>query len=196
MRISGLLLLTLFFFMESRANFFRNYQIEDGLSHNSVWSVMQDRKGFMWFGTADGLNRFDGKSFKVFRKKQGDSTSIGSNFIHHVKEDGQGRLLIGTKQGLYLFDADSERFRRIVLDEDNTSISYIHEDPDGNIWLACYGHGLYQLDRNLKVKKHYQQKGQGQDIPVNFIWTMVQDYNGIIWLGSDGAGLVRFDPAA
>ena len=101
------LLLSLF---SAHAYHFRSYQVEDGLSHNSVWAVMQDSKGFMWFGTNDGLNRFDGKKIKVYRKIQGDSLSIGNNFIHCLKEDSRGRFLIGTKQGLYLFDEKLEKF--------------------------------------------------------------------------------------
>ena len=66
---------------------FRNYQVDDGLSHNSVWYVMQDSDGFMWFGTNDGLNRFDGKNFKVYKHNPNDSTSIGHNFIHCIRED-------------------------------------------------------------------------------------------------------------
>ena len=62
------------------ASLFRKYQVEDGLSHNSVWTVMQDKRGFMWFGTVDGLNKFDGINFKVYKKQQEDSLSIGNNF--------------------------------------------------------------------------------------------------------------------
>ena len=68
---------------------FRNYQVDDGLSHNSVWYVMQDSDGFMWFGTNDGLNRFDGKHFKVYKHNPNDSTSIGHNFIHCIQEDSK-----------------------------------------------------------------------------------------------------------
>lgn len=198
MKRCGLLLLFFFFFYSyAQGYLFRNYQMEDGLSHNSVWAVMQDRKGFMWFGTAEGLNRFDGKTFKIYKKQHKDSLSIGSNFIHNLKEDSQGRLLVGTKQGLYLFDTNREIFRHIKLNNDrvdNTSISHIMEDPDGNIWLACYGQGIYMLSPDLKVKKHYRNRNGANEIPSNFIWTMVQDYNGVIWLGSDGKGLIRFDP--
>ena len=93
-------LLLLFVFsvlLPINVSYFRSYQVEDGLSHNSVWAVMQDSRGFMWFGTNDGLNRFDGKKFKIFRKIQGDQFSLGNNFIHCLKEDSQGRFLIETK---------------------------------------------------------------------------------------------------
>ncbi|RZK42710.1 MAG: hybrid sensor histidine kinase/response regulator [Pedobacter sp.] len=195
MRLRGLLILSfLLSCFNVSASFFRNYQIEDGLSHNSVWAAMQDRKGFLWFGTADGLNRFDGKSFRIYRRKQGDPSSIGSNFIHCLKEDSRGRLLVGTKQGLYLFNESAESFKRIKLDEEYTSINSIIEDHNGNIWIACYGQGIYLLNKDLLVVKHFQSSSRKKNIPSNFIWTLLEDKSGTIWLGSEGKGLIRFDP--
>ena len=68
------------------------------------------------------------------------------------------------------------------------------EDPDGNIWLGCYGQGIYVLGPDLQVRKHYINKGNPGDIASNHIWCMVQDYNGVIWIGTDGGGLIRLDP--
>ena len=70
--------------------YFKHYQVENGLSNNSVSSSLQDKNGFLWFGTINGLNRFDGYSFKVFRHNPEDSTSIGSNFIRCLYEDKKG----------------------------------------------------------------------------------------------------------
>lgn len=179
------------------AFYFRSYQVEDGLSHNSVWAVMQDSKGFLWFGTNDGLNRFDGVSFKIFRNQDSDSLSIGNNFIHCLKEDSQQRFFVGTKKGLYLYDANLENFRRVNLNrtkENDASINALLETPEGYIWVACHGHGLYLLDADLKVKKHYT-KGSGENgLSNDYIWSVVQDYVGNIWLGTVGDGLVHFDP--
>lgn len=183
-------------FFPARAYYFRSYQVNDGLSHNSVWAVMQDSKGFMWFGTNDGLNRFDGKKFKVYRKKKGDSLSIGNNFIHCLKEDSQGRILIGTKRGFYLFNDKLETFRHIDLDKnikDDVSVNAIMEDPFGNIWLACHGYGLYVLTPELTIKKHYLSGSDPYSLPSDYIWSIVQDYYGNIWLGTAGKGLVHFD---
>jgi signal transduction histidine kinase/ligand-binding sensor domain-containing protein/DNA-binding response OmpR family regulator len=178
-----------------QAYFFRSYQVEDGLSHNCVWAVMQDKCGVMWFGTMDGLNRFDGKSIKIYRKQPEDTLSIGSSYIHCLKEDSQGRFFVGTKQGLYLFDRITETFSHVTLNdkkwgEDNTSIARIMEDSDGNIWLGCFGQGLYVLNPDLTVKRHYCNN----NIPSNYLWTVAQDYNGVIWIGTDDVGLLRFDP--
>ena len=192
-------LFTLLLLESAWASLYRNYQVEDGLSHNSVWTVMQDKQGFMWFGTVDGLNKFDGIHFKIYKKQQGDSLSIGNNFIHCLKEDSHGHFLVGTKQGLFLFDPSKETFSHVNLngksrEEDDTSINYIMEDPDGNIWLGCYGQGIYVLSPTLKVLKHYVNRGRPGDIASNYVWCIVQDYGGVIWIGTDGGGLVRLDP--
>jgi ligand-binding sensor domain-containing protein/signal transduction histidine kinase/DNA-binding response OmpR family regulator len=193
-----LILLYFIFLFTAKGFYFRSYQVEDGLSHNSVWAIMQDKKGFMWFGTNEGLNRFDGKFFKVFKRKQGDGFSIGSNFIHCLKEDSQGRFFVGTKEGLYLFDVNLEKFHPIDLGigkgEEEASINAIVEDPDRNLWISCHGQGLYVLNPNLTIKKHYFVNNNPNTIPSNFIWTIVQDYTGNFWLGSSGAGLIHFNP--
>ena len=191
-----------FFFILSflpsvQANFFRNYRVDDGLSHNCVWAVMQDSKGLMWFGTNDGLNRFDGKTFRIYRKKQGDSLSIGHNFIHCIKEISHQRLLVGTKLGLYLYDRTYDNFRHINLGrsrEKDASINCIMEDPNGNIWLATHGFGLYMLNSSLKVVKHYSETKKPYGLSTNFIWTVIKDRFGTLWLGTAGMGLIHFDP--
>ncbi|MDR2627015.1 MAG: hybrid sensor histidine kinase/response regulator, partial [Dysgonamonadaceae bacterium] len=199
MSIKQCILLILFisyFLLPARALYFKSYQVEDGLSHNSVWAVMQDSKGFVWFGTGDGLNRFDGKSFKVFKKQIDDTLSIGNNFIHCMKEDSRGRFFIGTKNGLYLFDTKTGKFHHINLNrsrEDDASINSIIEDPDGNIWVTCHKQGLYVLSPGLTVKKHYINSGAPNDIPSNFIWNIVRDNTGNFWLASVGEGLIYLD---
>ena len=90
--------------------YFKHYLVENGLSNNSVSCSLQDKNGFLWFGTINGLNRFDGYSFKVFRHNGEDSTSIGSNFIRCLFEDQKGCLWIGTNKGIYLYNSHFEKF--------------------------------------------------------------------------------------
>jgi len=198
MKQSTLLFLFLFsLLLPIQASYFKSYQVEDGLSHNCVWAVLQDSRGFMWFGTNDGLNRFDGTKFKIFRKQQGDSFSIGHNFIHCLKEDSRGRLLIGTKQGLYLYNHNSENFRHIIIEKNlskDATINAIMEDQDGNLWLASLGNGLYELNPDLTVKKHYLSTKKVDNLSSNYIWSISKDYNGGIWLGTVGKGLIHFNP--
>src|SRR5690349_22733669 len=97
-------------FGSAQPYYFRHYQVENGLSNNAVICCLQDKKGFLWFGTKDGLNRFDGYSFKVFRSDPDRNGSIGGNFIHSLYEDRNGTLWIGTEKGLYKYDATTESF--------------------------------------------------------------------------------------
>ncbi|MDR1683800.1 MAG: response regulator, partial [Candidatus Symbiothrix sp.] len=138
------------------------------------------------------------QSFKIFKRQPDKAFSIGNNFIHCLKEDSQNRFLVGTKQGLFRFDRDTEKFYPIDLGirkgkEEEVSVNAIYEDPNGQIWLTCHGQGIYVLNPDLSIKKHYTANGKPNAIPSNFIWTIAQDYTGQFWLGSVGAGLIRFD---
>lgn len=178
------------------ASLYRTYQTEHGLSHNSVWAVMQDSRGFVWFGTNDGLNRFDGVSFKVFRRKDGDELSLGNNFIHCLLEERGGHILVGTKEGLYDYNPDNDTFSHVSLDgkpvaEDKISIHCLFQDKDGMIWVGCFGQGIYCLSPDCKVAKYYP----GEKLPSRFVTAMTYDLAGDIWVGTDGAGLFKLNPA-
>lgn len=183
------LFLLLAHFTCGSAMLFRSYQVEDGLSHSSVWAAMKDSRGYMWFGTNDGLNRFDGSKFKVYRRIPGNDTSLGNNFIHCIFEDHYGNFLVGTKEGLYSYNPQNETFTHISLnnknrDNDKTSIHAIISDTNGNIWIGCFGQGLYQLNRSLKIIRHYTK-----ELPCQYITSLAHDLSGHIWVGTDRAGL-------
>ncbi len=119
---------------------FRALTIEDGLSQGMVNAILQDRYGFMWFATKDGLNRYDGYSFEVFRHDPQDSTSIRDNLINALFEDKQGRFWVGTNEGLDLFDHATERFSHVRFDgsaADRGQVEMITQDRNGNLWVAC-----------------------------------------------------------
>lgn len=188
--------LTLYLSFSASASFYRNYQMTDGLSSNSVWDIIQDSEGFLWFGTQNGLDRYDGKHFKTYRHQADDSLSIGNNFVHSILEDSNNRMLVGTSKGLYLYDREHDNFKKIPLlsspDED-VKVNDIMEDNIGNIWIATHGTGLFIINSSLEVIKHYKENNQEGSIPMNFIWTVVSDYKGNIWLGTAGKGLAHFD---
>ena len=119
--------------MYGQSYYFRHYQVENGLSNNATICSLQDKKGFLWFGTKDGLNRFDGYSFKIFRNLPNDSGSIGSNFIHCLYEDPTGILWAGTENGLYQFNEATESFLQ-PKGTTNIPIRDIRMDGKGDLW--------------------------------------------------------------
>ena len=117
--------------------YFKHYQVEDGLSHNSVITMLQDKRGFLWFGTKDGLNRFDGYNFKLFHNNKDDEKSIGSNYIRCLYEE-RNYLWVGTDNGLFRYNNQKESFCSLspaitkpILD--------IEADKDHNLWFIAGG---------------------------------------------------------
>ena len=131
-------LLLLFFstnFLMGQEFYFKHYKSENGLSHNTVLSSLQDKKGFMWFGTKDGLNRFDGYTFKTFRNDTNSPNSIGSNFIECLHEYN-GQLWVGTNNGLFKYNEKAEDFS-LLRKSLNKPIVDIENDNDGNLWYIA-----------------------------------------------------------
>lgn len=120
--------------MSAQPYYFRHYQVENGLSNNAVICSIQDNKGFLWFGTKDGLDRFDGYSFKVFRSDPDDTGSLGNHFIHSLYEDPLGNLWVGTERGLYKYNATTESFA-LLKGTTFGPIRDIRMDGEGNLWF-------------------------------------------------------------
>jgi len=135
---SKLILWAVFFLCALTADaqpyYFRHYQVEDGLSNNAVVCCLQDSKGFLWFGTKDGLDRFDGYTFKIFRNDPEDQNSIGSNFIHALYADNNNILWVGTDKGLYRYDETTESFM-LLPTPDVQQVTDITMDKTGNLWF-------------------------------------------------------------
>jgi signal transduction histidine kinase/ligand-binding sensor domain-containing protein/DNA-binding response OmpR family regulator len=135
---------------------FKRLQVEDGLSNNSVVSMLQDNKGFMWFGTKDGLSRYDGYSFKVFQHEPGNPQSIGSNFIRCLYEYND-YLWVGTDTGLFRYNEKTESFQLIEVTR-NQPILDVKSHTDGTLWFSAAG-SLYKINGNdtqLKPEKFGQ----------------------------------------
>jgi len=123
---------------------------KDKLSQNTINSIIQDKQGFMWFGSQDGLNRYDGYNFKVYKKNFNDPDSISENFISCLFEDNDDNLWIGTyNSGLVMHDKFSDKFikRKSLEVLSNKFISCLAEDNDKNLWIGTFHNGLFKLNK-------------------------------------------------
>ena len=177
----------------------KNYTIADGLPSKSTTATLQDKKGFIWVGTENGLCRFDGFNFKVFSKKIGDSTSITNNYINALCLDRQGRIWVATMDGLNLFDPLSETFKRFFHNEkkpgslSNNKVWSILCDREETVWIGTDdGFNQYIPDRQqFRIyKPHPTRPGSMVGKSVNAI---IQDDGNNLWLGNWSGGLNKFD---
>ena len=120
------------FATNAQPHFFRNYTVESGLSNNTVYCSVQDKSGFLWFGTKDGVNRFDGYHFKVFNMNE-DGRTLETNLIGSLVVDTKNRLWVGCQKGLYTFDRQKERMVRFI--DSLTEINAIQFDKYGQLWF-------------------------------------------------------------
>ncbi|MBD0825167.1 hybrid sensor histidine kinase/response regulator transcription factor [Aestuariibaculum marinum] len=123
------------FGIECQEYYFKHYKVEDGLSHNTILSSIQDKNGFMWFGTKNGLNRFDGYSFKLFQNNPEDSKSIQGNSIGALHEFNN-TLWVGTNNGLFCYNERQENFD-FIEETNGKSIERIENDMSGNLWFIA-----------------------------------------------------------
>ena len=126
---------------------FGHISVEDGLSNRYVNCLLQDRTGFVWFGTDDGLNRYDGYDIKIYRNDPEDSATISNSIIWSLFEDKEGYIWVGTKGGkLNRYDPHTDNFKHWILDSSNTkdiNITVIYEDSKNYLWIGTYKNGLY-----------------------------------------------------
>ena len=174
-------------FVYCQPYYFRHYQVENGLSNNAVICCLQDKKGFLWFGTKDGLNRFDGYSFKIFRADPDQAGSIGGNFIHSLYEDRNGILWIGTEKGLFRYDATSESFSILQTNADN-QVTDIRMDGSGNLWFIS----------EFTLIKYNERKKSLQYYPINKYFeatSLCVSSDGTLWASTSSGLLVRYNAA-
>jgi ligand-binding sensor domain-containing protein/signal transduction histidine kinase len=164
---------------------FTHLTTNDGLSQGYVVAILQDRRGFMWFATRDGLNRFDGNAFIVYKNNPNDSGSLNSNFLQDLMQDDQGYLWIATNTGVNKFDPETERCTRYLHDPKNPnslggpSVKSIAQDSRGSLWFGTEGSGLDKFDPTTGTFTHYRNDSDGQF--VGRISQVIADSHGDIW---------------
>lgn len=180
---------------------FETISIEQGLSQSSVRSIMQDSRGFLWFGTEDGLNKYNGYGFKVYRPHPDDPNALSSSFIYKIFEGRSGVLWIGTNGGgLNRFEPSLERFTRYLHDpEDPNSLSNnfvwdILEDGSGKLWIATDGGGLNSFDPKSEEFTHYMHDpDDAGSLSQDAVLSLCEDGSGTLWIGTRSGGINKFD---
>lgn len=178
---------------------FKYLSSDDGLSQNSINCMHQDRQGFMWFGTHDGLNRFDGYQFVHYRNERNNKHSLSNNYITDIYEDEEGVLWITTfGGGLNSLNPNTGEINRIpIIPEDSVSFPYtslfsITEYPTGILWIGG-GEGLIRFDKKtMRAKIFLENKKAGNTYDYNYIGTIIPDGTGNLWMQSN-LGLSKFD---
>jgi Signal transduction histidine kinase len=187
-----LILLAFFiaFVLKAQGNtnyYFKRLTIADGLSQNTVNSIMQDRNGFIWIGTKDGLNRYDGQTFQVFKYNPDKKSSIGNSFITTMYEDRDGNIWIGTDAGLYIYDPMTENFSDFLVKDQNgntvkKTVTTICGDSQGTIWIISETQGLFHyIPENSSLTNFKWRESNVRSFDI--------DHTGTIWITFYDGGL-------
>jgi signal transduction histidine kinase/CheY-like chemotaxis protein/streptogramin lyase len=180
--------------------YFQSLGIAAGMPSSRVYKTVQDRDGFLWFGTQDGLARYDGVGFRVWRHDANDAGSLGGNVVSALFVDRDNRLWCGAEEtGLSIFDAQRRRFAHFRHDaNDPTSLASddvwaIAEDASGAIWIGSFAGGLDRLERGGRVFSHRRHDAADpRSIASDNVLSLLSARDGRLWIGSD-AGIDVID---
>lgn len=170
---------------------FKKYQVEDGLSHNTVWCAIQDSYGFIWLGTSDGLNRYDGRDNKVYRNVLNDKFSLENNSVEALLEVEQN-IWIGTNSGLYIYDRSTDRFSYFNKTTQygvyvSSEIKKIIKTANGLLWISTLGQGLFIYDPKTEVLTQ-------NSMQTSFVWDICESYDKKkVYVASLQEGLLCFN---
>jgi len=179
---------------------FKKFTVKDGLSHQNVYSIMQDKLGYLWFGTQDGLNKYDGYKFTIYRNEPGNPNSISTGNFGKIFQDSEGLYWFGTfGEGIDLFDPHTNTITNFSnIPEDSTSLSnnqitFIFEDSNHEIWIGTASGGLNKFNKKTRNFKRYEHNpndiGSLSHVRAKCI---CETKDGSIWVGT-GNGLDKLN---
>ena len=185
---------------------FENLTTADGLSQHTIFAILQDHEGYLWFGTRDGLNKYDGHEFTIYQRDIYDSTSLSDNWVSALLEDRSGNLWIGTMNGgLNKYDRETGSFIRYQNTAAATRdsipfnpllyIKQLMQDSHGMIWILTHGTGLTAVDPNNDKFSYYPHVEYGNPGGISGfdINAIMEDSHGQIWIATAAGGLNRFN---
>ena len=181
---------------------FDNLDTSEGISSSTCIEIFQDTEGFMWFGTIDGLNRYDGYNFEIYRPILNDENSLSNNRINSVTEDKEGLLWIGTSNGLNIFDKKQEKFYRLSLHDESTNVvdqseiinDVFFDEVTNNIWVATKN-GVFKFNskevqspykQNFKFSHYINKNENTSTLDNNDVTAIVKDKDNKIWAITEG----------
>lgn len=169
---------------------FKQLEVRDGLSHNQINHIFKDSKGFMWFSTASGLNRYDGYKFKVFFHNPNDDNSLPDNLVLNVQEDRGGRLWIHTANGYTVYNTDLEKFEKSQVLLHEMGITYpadfIFIDKDKNVWCYANTSGFYMYQQDLGKLVFFPQNGEAGELSEGIITDIKESDSDYIFVFQSG----------
>lgn len=180
---------------------FSHLDINNGLSHNEITCILKDSKGFMWFGTLSGLNRYDGYKFKIFKHTVSDTTSLDDDYIVSITEGPGRKLWVETRNGFNIYDPATEKFshdisgylRSIAIPD--AHIASIKRDRSGNFWFLHLTMGVYKYTPATGKTIHLKHSAiDSTSIGANTVSDLAQDSKGHLWLAYRSGTLERIDP--
>ncbi|SHK18243.1 Signal transduction histidine kinase [Reichenbachiella agariperforans] len=181
---------------------FKHFHSAEGLSQSAVIAIAQDDFGMMWFGTRDGLNRYDGRSFQVFRTNPTDSTSLSNNDILEIKVDAKGDLWIGTYNGLNHYIQRSERFERYLASDagenvlSNHTIRTLEVVSEDQIWVGTQ-EGLNIINpKTHEIRTIRHDTNRSNSLAGDYILDIYQDSRGAVWIATSNGLCVTRNPEA
>ncbi|MEM7503503.1 MAG: sigma 54-interacting transcriptional regulator [Pseudomonadota bacterium] len=185
---------------DSRSLRFQRLSRDDGLSQSFVYSIAQDRTGYMWFGTQEGLNRFDGHDFLVFANRADQPNSISDESIRTVIEDRDGTIWIGTDAGgLSKYDPAQQSFTNYLHDPNDphsipdNRVRVLLQDREGFLWVGTDGSGLARFDpRTERFERLPHRADDRNSLSGDYVWSIAQRSDGTLWVGTK-SGLSRLN---
>jgi ligand-binding sensor domain-containing protein len=190
---------------QNRSMFFREFSKSAGLSDVHINTMLQDEQGFLWIGTWNGLNRYDGNTFKVYRSVENDSTTLISDGILKLAEDKNGRIWIICHNGLSMYDKNKDRFVRICLNDfaAGNYFTSLLVDSKGMLWIGTYNGGLWALRVNdstdfsttkPQFKEYKHDSTILKSISTNFIYHIFEDRESNVWINASNKIIDRYNP--